>query len=123
MLALLGLGPSFLGWTELLSSGVVGPSGVSASGQVEVRVEVQGGGAEAGGPEMETWRAGVGAEVVEVEVGGTGKEAKGARVEVSSVVGSIPRGTQGLACGAQRTPWVPGAQICGEGPERGGLSV
>lgn len=65
----------------------------------------------------------MGAGVVEVEVGGTGKEAKGARVEVSSVAGSMPRGTQGLACGAQRTPWVLGAQMCGEDPERGGLSI
>lgn len=123
MLTLLGLGPTFLGWIELLSSGMAGPWGVSGSGRVEAGVEAQGGGAEVGGPGMQTWGVGVGAGVVEVEVGGTGKEAKGARVEVSSVVGSIPKDTQGLACGAQRTPWVPGAQMCGEGPERGGLSI
>lgn len=74
-------------------------------------VEAQEGGAEAGGAGMETWEAGVGAVAVEVEVDGTGKEAKGARVEVSKGVGSIPSGTQGLACGAQRTPWGPGAQM------------
>lgn len=90
---------------------------------MEAGAEVQGGGAEAGGSGMETWGAEMGAVAAEVEVGGTGKEATGARVEVSSVVGTIPRGIQGLACGAQRTPCVPGAQMCGEGPERGGLST
>ena len=123
MLTLLGLGPTFLGWIELLSSGWAGLGGGAGGGGRHGGAHAPGGGGVVGGPGMQPWGVGVGAGVVEVEVGGTGKEAKGARVEVSSVVGSIPKDTQGLACGAQRTPWVPGAQMCGEGPERGGLSI
>lgn len=117
-LALRDLGLSFWGWAELLSSEVVGSWEVEAG-------EAKGGGMEAGGTGMETWGAGVGtgAGAVGVEVGGAGKEARGARVEASTVVGTIPRGTQGLACEGQRSPWGLGTQMCGEGPEREGLST
>lgn len=101
-LALRGLGPSFLGRAQLLSSGLIGSR--EASGAGGVGVEAHGGGAEAGGTEMETWGGGTGAGAAGAVVAGAGTEATGAAVGASTAVGTIPRDTHGLACGAQRNP-------------------
>lgn len=67
-------------------------------------------GAVVGGAELEEAR-GAWLEMggAEVEAGGP-RGAKGSRVETGRGGGTAPRDTQGLDCGVQKNPCVPGAQ-------------